>query len=429
LFKHAVHFFVDSIQPEISLTFPQNNTRYNLTWINITGTANDTNIDTVRINDTENFGQNLGTYQSWNFTNISIAEGSYSLKITANDSVGNENSVEVHFTIGVWDITFHIYSGEDGTNLSSVSVSCNNSWSGNIDSGDTVGFTTGDYSCTFEKKTPSYYNKTVTFSANDDKTVDVKMSLQGELTTEEHSWLEYLYDCWSTGDCRDTLNSIETMVVYVNQTTEEIKETVNKVWDQFEQTDESVVNETRVSMVVNDTSNITINYSINVPVKQDYEFLPIRIFYWFLSEDNTTCYGQAKDSDDAESPYCKPLIAHTIGEVNTIVKFTVEMRPSLSAGNYTIVRRIDIDPDDIWINYGHEAIGTVEVTEDSSKASVGLKVAKTTTEPSEMEVQPDGMTGEVTGFTFDSGTVSLIISVVALAVVLVYTISRRRTGY
>jgi hypothetical protein len=86
LFKHAVNFFVDSILPEITLTFPENNTRYNITWINITGTANDTNPVSVWINDTANFGQNLGNYQSWNFTNISIAEGSYSLKITANDT-------------------------------------------------------------------------------------------------------------------------------------------------------------------------------------------------------------------------------------------------------------------------------------------------------------------------------------------------------
>jgi hypothetical protein len=303
-------------------------------------------------------------------------------------------------------------------------VSCNNSWSGSIDSGDTVGFTTGDYECTFEKT--DFYNETVLFTADSDKSLDIKMSKQAYLTTEEHNWLEWLYDCWYDGNCRDTLNNIETMVVYINQTTEQIKETVDDVWDQFEQTDEDVVEETRISMEVNESSNITINYSITVPEKEDYLFLPIRIFYWFLDETNTSCYSQGNYTVEMVEPYCQPLVAHTIGEVNKVLNFTVEMRPSLPAGTYTLVRRIDIDPDDVWINYGHEAIGTIEVTEDSTEASVGLKVSAAS-EPVETVVQSDRVTGEVTGFAFDTGTVSLIVSVVALAVILSYILSRRES--
>ncbi len=36
---NSTAFFVDSIPPVINITFPENNTRYNLTWINITGTT------------------------------------------------------------------------------------------------------------------------------------------------------------------------------------------------------------------------------------------------------------------------------------------------------------------------------------------------------------------------------------------------------
>ncbi|MBN1896459.1 MAG: hypothetical protein JW789_01895 [Candidatus Aenigmarchaeota archaeon] len=418
---NSTTFFVDSIPPEINITFPQNNTRYNFTWVNITGTANDTNIDTVWINDT-NFGINLDDYYNWNFTNMSIEEGDYSLTVYANDTAGNEVSTEVHFMIGVWNVTFHVYSGEYGEELTSIIVFCNNSIIYSLDSGDTVSFTTGDFSCIFDEE--NFYNKTVEFTVNNDTEIDVTLSIMGGLTVEEHVWLDYLYDCWSTGDCRDTLNNIETTVVYINQTTEQIKETVDNVWDQFEQTDEDVVEETRINMEVNESSNITINYSINVPVKQDYQFLPIRIFYWFLDETNTSCYSQGNYTVEMVEPYCQPLVAHTIGEVNTVLNFTVEMRPSLPTGNYTLVRRIDIDPDEIWINYGHEVIGTIDVTEDSTQNSIGLKVAGNG--PTAEEVRSDSVTGEVIGFMFDNGTVSLIVSVMSLVVVVTYITSRKK---
>jgi hypothetical protein len=64
------------------------------------------------------------------------------------------------------------------------------------------------------------------------------------------------------------------------------------------------------------TTNLTIDYTVNVPIKEGYgvveglqgydDFLPIRINYWFLDETNTTCYNQG-DQTGVESPYCEPL--------------------------------------------------------------------------------------------------------------------------
>lgn len=431
-------FFVDSIQPVLSINFPSNNTRYNLTWINITGTANDTNEVSVWINDTANFGTNLGNYTDWNFTNTSIEEGSYSLKITANDTAGNEVVAEVHFIIGVWNITFHIYSGEDGSNLTSVSVSCNNSWSDTINNGDTVGFTTGDYSCTFELW--GYYNKTVDFTANKDTTIDVKMSEKDSLTIEEHDWLEAIYDCLHTGNCF-ALNLLL-----------EINETTHKTWDQFKPTDWSTVNETVISDVVNSTTNITINYSINMPVKDGYgliegvqgydDFLPIRLSYWFLDMDTKTqCYDQGSYDVAPVQPYCKPVVAYTVGQILTQANFTVEIQPDLPAGQYYIVRSIEIDPKNVWIDYGQEILGMVTVTEDSNHASASARstddtnlgemigdadeagVSEATTSISSGE--GDGMTGLLTGNIFDPSYVSVLVSMVTLLVVIfIYRDSR-----
>ena len=311
-----------------------------------------------------------------------------------------------------------MYSGESGAPLTNVNIYCNNGWSeSGAGSPYSHGFESGDYSCEFEKLTPQYYNKTVNFTANSDKTINIEMGLRGELTIQEHTWLEWLYDCWSNGECRQTLNSVEQIVTVINQTVTEINQTVNDVWDQFEQTDESVVlTEDTISSVVNSTSNLTINYTLSVPEKQDYTFLPIRIFYWFLDETNTTCYNQANESDDAKNPYCKPLIAHTIGEINTNLSFTVDLRPSLPEGNYTIVRRIDIDPNEIWINYGHEAIGRVEVRESVPIPSSGLRLVQ-----SETGMQSAVPSASITGQAAASGTAStgtngIMVSVLAISI-------------
>jgi len=432
------YFTVDLTNPVISLTFPENNTRYNLTWINITGTASDNNADTIYINDTENFGTNLGNYTNWNFTNTSIEEGWYSLKITANDTGGNEKLVEVHFSIGTWNITFNVTSDEQHQpEKDGVTITCN--YTGFSQGGDNTnpygpyGFPSGDWECTFSLG--QYFDITEIFTAGD-KTINVTIPRAGGATYQEHEWIEWLYECWYSGECRQTLDRIETMIVYINQTTTQINETINKVWDQFKQTDESVVlNETTISSVVSNTSNITINYSVDVPEKEDYKFLPIRLFYWFLDETNTSCYSQGNYSVAMIEPYCQPLVAHTIGEVNTVLNFTVDMRPSLPSGNYTLVRRIDIDPNDIWINYGHEILGMIEVLEDNTELNVNLEITSKDVEKHEeselASQQPDKMESDgVTGFTIakllNPASLSLVISLITLITVVCLVIVKRK---
>lgn len=214
------------------------------------------------------------------------------------------------------------------------------------------------------------------------------MSYKYHLTNEEHSWIESIYNCLINKDC--------DVYDLWNQT----YEYASNIWDQFKQTDESVVvSEETISSVVNATSNLTIEYLINIPAKEDYKFLPIRIFYWFMDENNKTCYSQAKEGNSAEAPFCNPLVAQTIGEVNTQINFTVDLRPSLPAGNYTIVRRIDIDPENVWINYGHEAIGKLEVTGSSETPGIKLLINNNPTkhETQEPAVQTIAQTEQSTG--------------------------------
>jgi PGF-pre-PGF domain-containing protein len=119
------------------------------------------------------------------------------------------------------------------------------------------------------------------------------------------------------------------------------------------------------------TTNLTIDYTVNVPTKEGYgvveglqgydDFLPIRISYWFLDESNTTCYNQGDQPTGVESPYCNPLTVQTVGQIDTEVEFTVDLRPDLPEGVYNIVRSIEIDPENVWIDYGQEIIGKIRV--------------------------------------------------------------------
>ncbi len=96
-------FLINSGEPILIVTSPSVPNQYISTSVmNIYGTAESAFQDTIVINDTD-FGVNVGDYDTWNFTNSSIYEGNYSVRITANDTDGNSVYEDVGFII---DITF-----------------------------------------------------------------------------------------------------------------------------------------------------------------------------------------------------------------------------------------------------------------------------------------------------------------------------------
>jgi len=288
-------------------------------------------------------------------------------------------------------IVFNVTSGEDGSQITQLdNIACNNSWnSGSISSPFEFGFLPGSYECTISKT--NWYSKTINFVANVDKTTNVKLSWKYSLTIEEHTWLEAIYNCLYSGDC-----SLYNLLLEVNQT-------IGKIWENTKPTDNSVItNETITNKVVDSTHNLTINYVVNIPIKARYSlgtYLPVRIGFWFMNEANTTCYNQGDKPTGVEEPYCQPLIIETLGPMGGSVNFTVKLHPELPAGNYSIKRIIDIDPNNVWINYGQETIGSFVMLEGLS--NYGISVEKTG------EIMPEkegilqsiksGITGAITG--------------------------------
>ena len=190
-----------------------------------------------------------------------------------------------------------------------------------------------------------------------------------EWTEEDREMMERIYECIIEGNC-----TLYRMV-------QNITETTAKIWNEYKETDDSVVtDEDIVKSIVSAISNLTISYIIYVPKKEGYgvidgiqgydDFLPIRMSYWFLDETNTTCHSQ--EASQSSGSQCSPLTVTTVGQIDTPINFTIDIKPSLSPGNYTIVRDIEIDPDSTWIDFGQEIIGGVEIL-SSEESSVYLR--------------------------------------------------------
>ncbi|MDP3734493.1 MAG: LamG domain-containing protein, partial [Nanoarchaeota archaeon] len=327
---------------------------------------------------------NNSDFASLEYTNTSSANrdgnvtldrtriNTYFWRVFATDGIGNSTISDIrNFTYARWGITFNVTSGEDDSPLNNITItSCN--FIGFSQGGDTsnpygpFGFPPGNWQCTFEDTLNEvFFDRTQTFIADSDKLVDITMSISGGLTFEEHTWLEAIYNCAILKQC-----DLYNLLLGINQT-------VGNIWEQTKPTDNSVItSETITNKIVNSTHNLTIDYTVNIPIKAGYPlgaYLPVRIGYWFLNTANTTCHNQGDRPTGVANPYCQPLMIETIGPMGGSVSFTVKLQPSLPAGDYSIKRIIDIDPQGVWINYGQEEIDTITVTEDITSFGASLE--------------------------------------------------------
>ena len=96
--RSDVRFTIDTINPNINITFPTNNTNTTDTALDVNYTTFDTNLDSCwYTNDT--LAVNTTLASCINLTTITWAEGQHNVTVYANDSAGNENSSSVTFRI------------------------------------------------------------------------------------------------------------------------------------------------------------------------------------------------------------------------------------------------------------------------------------------------------------------------------------------
>jgi hypothetical protein len=173
-----------------------------------------------------------------------------------------------------------------------------------------------------------------------------------------------------------SLYNVSIMLTWVNDTVTEVNTTTHWIWDRWKRRNSEVINEENMtSFTLSSTANITIWYNITIPTKQGFDstdYLPIRWKFWFLRWEadpanryfNQTCINQNRQFKNVE-PYCNPLVAQYIGRPTFNYTLNITLRPSLSIGNYTVVREVEIDPDHVWIAHARGPIGHIEVTVDT----------------------------------------------------------------
>ena len=137
-----------------------------------------------------------------------------------NGTALNSSIVEIG-----WAITFNVTDSYYGTGLNNVLISCNQTGFSQL--GDTTnpygpyGFPDGNWECTF---TPDqHYPKIIIFTADNDTIINVPISEKAQITVEEHTWLEAIYNCLYSGDC-----SLYNQLLQINQTVNNISQTVNQ---------------------------------------------------------------------------------------------------------------------------------------------------------------------------------------------------------
>jgi hypothetical protein len=158
-------------------------------------------------------------------------------------------------------------------------------------------------------------------------------------------------------------------------TLKQINATIGNIWERFERVNGSVIkSETVNSWVLNSTSSMLIEYNITIPLKEGYtseDYLPVRWNYWFI-DSNGNCVNQRKESYGV-TPYCNPLVAQSLGKGDSSLVVNVTLRPALPVGNYSVIRELEVDPNQIWISYGRGPLGVVRVSEGVSNARVSIE--------------------------------------------------------
>jgi len=110
-----VNFTVDSLNPNVNITYPVNDTNYAINTVSVNYTVSDTNLQSCWYsNDTylENITWSCGT----NLTNVTWTEGQHNVTIWANDSSNNVNSSEITFRIDTLIPDLNITSPANNSN-------------------------------------------------------------------------------------------------------------------------------------------------------------------------------------------------------------------------------------------------------------------------------------------------------------------------
>ncbi len=179
-----------------------------------------------------------------------------------------------------------------------------------------------------------------------------------------------------------TVNSsvynVSRILIRVNTTVTEINTTTHNIWERWSRKNATIVDETIIHRNLSSNYNLSIEYNITVPSKEGFEtgeYLPVRWKFWFIRVDSpAVCINQNREFKNIE-PYCNPLVAQYVGAIGSTYNVNISLRPSLSIGNYTVVREVEVDPPEngqpVWHLYGREPVMQIQVIESTAEELQG----------------------------------------------------------
>ena len=325
--------------------------------------------------------------------NVSLVTGSleellvYLQKINTTTVAINSTVLEMNANysryFSVWNATFYYWNNSYFVNWNSTIMNLNNNWSDLWSYWQCTGPGANNMVCSyllsinttqtayFREWNTTFYFWNNTYFLNWNSTI---MNLNRNISDLRNYW-----DCSGVGTNSLVCNYLDE----INDTTHsgttdilrEVNQTIHYIWERFERVNatQQIHNETVLSAILSKTSNIKLWYNLTIPLKQGYttdDYLPIRIKYWFInlgsdiaSASDDSCVNQARTFESA-FPHCNAIIAQYVGKGSSTVNFNVTLQPSLGIGNYSIVRELEIDPNNVWISYNFGTIGSFEVTDD-----------------------------------------------------------------
>jgi hypothetical protein len=114
-----ITFTLDTINPNVVITFPSNNTNISNVNLGINYTVSDTNLQSCWYsNDSYKINSSLSNCE--NITGVTWAEGLHNVTIWVNDSAGNVNNSKIYFMIDITPPVVYLKSPKNTTNTSST---------------------------------------------------------------------------------------------------------------------------------------------------------------------------------------------------------------------------------------------------------------------------------------------------------------------
>ncbi len=232
----SVTFSIDSINPDLNITFPINNTNWSNVNLNVNFTRSDTNLfNCWYSNDTYLVNKTLDT-DCKNVTAVVWSEGQHNVTVWANDTFDNENASRISFTIDTTapavnitypfnTVDYQIIDTNLTINYTSSDPHLDSCW-GSFDGGtNNLSLTCADQNITIN--VTSLNNDTFTFWAND------TFGNEGIIT---RTWIYKIFEVEQTFSSITIPGSTET---FVNNIFLGSGETITEVNFNYDGTDRS----------------------------------------------------------------------------------------------------------------------------------------------------------------------------------------------